>query len=332
MKKEILKVLNYFLFFDYPPTFEEIYTFLPIQTTKKRLNQELEHLIKQKKLLILNFELLTDKRYTVGEYGIKKSKIKNQKSKIIQQFTDFEERVRESGRKLSSWRFKLYIKLLSFFPQIKLVGLSGSISMMNAKKNDDIDLFIITAQNRLFTARFIAIILAQFLGLRRYRDFEARRRNFYAPVGPLFPLKAEKTSQVAKNLASSPHKDKICLNIFFDEIDLVVPKFKQSEYVAHEVLQMKPIVNKEQIYERFLYANRWVKKFFPNIFINTKIKSKVKSQKSKLKLKIKNLGDRLEKLLKKIQLKLINKHKTTEIITDTQLWFHPDDFEKKIKF
>ncbi len=309
MKKEILKVLNYFLFFDYPPTFEEIYTFLPIQTTKKRLNQELEHLIKQKKLLILNFELLTDKRYTVGEYGIKKSKIKNQKSKIIQQFTDFEERVRESGRKLSSWRFKLYIKLLSFFPQIKLVGLSGSISMMNAKKEDDIDLFIITAQNRLFTARFIAIMLAKILRIHRQRNNNIRF-TLYVPR----------------------YTNKICLNLFFDEVDLVVLKFKQSEYVAHEVLQMKPIVNKEQIYERFLYANRWVKKFFPNIFINTKIKSKVKSQKSKLKLKIKNLGDRLEKLLKKFQLKLINKHKTTEIITDTQLWFHPDDFEKKIKF
>ena len=36
--------------------------------------------------------------------------------------------------------------------------------------------------------------------------------------------------------------NKVCLNLFFDESDLAVPKFKRSEYVAHEVLQMKPLV------------------------------------------------------------------------------------------
>ena len=41
-------------------------------------------------------------------------------------------------------------------------------------------------------------------------------------------------------------------------------------------------------------------------------------------------ADDLESKLKKLQLQLINKHKTTELITDSQLWFHPDDFEKKL--
>ncbi|MCS6956816.1 MAG: hypothetical protein NZM02_03175, partial [Patescibacteria group bacterium] len=49
------------------------------------------------------------------------------------------------------------------------------------------------------------------------------------------------------------------------------------------------------------------------------------------KFKIENFGDWVENLLKKFQLSLINKHRTSEIITDSQLWFHPVDFEKKIR-
>ncbi|HEX7542713.1 MAG TPA: hypothetical protein VF385_01370, partial [Patescibacteria group bacterium] len=236
---------------------------------------------------------------------------------------------------LNSSRFKLCIGLLNLLPQIKLVGLSGSISMLNAKEDDDIDLFIITAKNRLFTGRLIALVLAQMLGLRRNR--EAR------------------VSQVAKNFDSSPSfnnetmkqfnnhiRNKVCLNLFFDEANLKVPEFKQTEFVGHEVLQMKPIINRDQIYERFLQANKWVFKLFPNaknkisnfkFLISNQFQiSNFKNSKlnKNSKLKIENLGDWVEYQLKKFQLRLINKHKTSEIVTDSQLWFHPDDFEKKL--
>ncbi len=220
-----------------------------------------------------------------------------------------------SKRKLQNWRYRSYIKLLSFFPQIRLVGLSGSISMMNAKEDDDIDLFIITAKNRLFTGRFVALVLAQLLGLRRHRQ-----------------------------LAKLDTVNKICLNLFFDESNLKVPKFKQTEFVGHEVLQMKPIINKDQTYEKFLNANEWVFKLFPNAIHTI---SKIKDQRSKTNSKFKTLsfklgfniltlifellGGLLERLLKSFQLTFINRHRTTEIITSSQLWFHPDDFEKKIK-
>ena len=46
---------------------------------------------------------------------------------------------------------------------------------------------------------------------------------------------------------------------------------------------------------------------------------------------IKFMIDKVESVLKKLQLFSINKHKTSELITDSQLWFHPEDFENKIK-
>jgi hypothetical protein len=184
--------------------------------------------------------------------------------------------------------------------------------MMNARDDDDIDLFIITAKNRLFTGRLIALVLAQLFGLRRSRD-------------------SEKTTPYP--LQPTTYSNKVCLNLFFDERDLSVPKFKQTLFVGHEVLQMKPIVIKGNIYERFLEKNRWVFKIFPNSRKVSSIKYPVSSMKKILNTKyyiLNTLFNKIEQALKGFQLRLINRHRTTEIITPTQLWFHPDDFEKKI--
>ncbi len=289
MEKEIISVVKYFSFFAYQPTLEEIHTFLPAKISKNELKKELNRIVRQKKLLA--------SENTPPQYSIKQSQSSNIKYQI-------------SKKKLNSWRFKIYIKTLSIFPQIKLIGLSGSIAMMSTSLDDDIDLFIITQKKRLFTGRFLAVIFAYLMELKR--KIEQKK----AP-------------------------GKVCLNLFFDESNLRVPKFKHSEYVAHEVLQMKPIINKDQTYERFLEANEWVFK----LFSNGKSKSQILNPKSqinskRLKFKILNLfgtwnlgfriSNKIESLLKNLQLNLINRHKTTEIITSTQLWFHPDDFGKKI--
>lgn len=280
MDNKIIKVIKYFSFFGYYPTLNEIYTFLEAKISINSLEKKINKMVKEK--------LLVASKYTPPQYSIGKSK--DQRLKI-----------KNSEKKLNNWRFRLYMRLISLFSQIKLVGLSGSISMMNADTDDDIDLFIITARNRLFTGRLIALILAQLFGLRRSRGI-------------------------------GNNNNKICLNLFFDEKSMKVPKFKQTEFVGHEVLQMKPIVNKETTYKRFLASNKWVFRLFPN---SKQIFSRLNQDlilSKKLKIKNEKLGDWIESKLRSFQMKSINKHKTTEIITNTQLWFHPDDFEKKLPY
>lgn len=313
LEEDILRAIKYFSFFQYYPNLIIIYSFLRKKTSKKAFKEAILNLERQKKIKKINnqyaifnqFSKNTPPQYSIDEL----------KNRVVDQ----KKRRKISQQKLKNWRFRLYCWFLSLLPQIKLVGLSGTLSMMNANEEDDIDLFIITAKNRLFTARFIAIVLAEFLGLRRRRDTLYSNSKFHVPN----------------------FKDKVCLNLFFDEGDLVVPDFKKNEYVAHEVLQMKPIVNKNYTYEKFLSANRWILSFFPNAAEISNFKflisnqfqiSKFKNYKlnKNLKLKIENLSDWLENQLKKFQLKLIRKHQTTELIIDTQLWFHPDDFEKKL--
>ncbi|MDO8609336.1 MAG: hypothetical protein Q7R95_02200, partial [bacterium] len=296
--------LLYFQYFKYAPTFTEVYTFLKKKTSQKHLKEVLNKMIKKGLVKtnsqlssiihhpssIINHLTSTNIRYTLGEYSIKHKNA-----------------VQISQKKIE--KIQMYTTLLSYFPHFQLVGLSGTVAMMNAKENDDIDLFVIATKNVMWTARFFSILFAQLFGLRR-------------KVGQ---------TEVA---------DKVCLNLFIDEQNLKVPKFKQTEYVAHEILQMKPIFEKNDVYIRFIKANKWVFDIFPNALMSLRATTRdvypvIKLQGSNLNTvtnkKINLFGKLLESILKHLQLFLINRHKTTEIITDTQLWFFPDDFEKKLQ-
>jgi len=278
--KAILQTVGYFDFFSYPPTAKEIHLFLSQKTSFTSLERGINLLVGQGRLKKLIFPSRAARFYllnTLGEYSIKRYNLRQKQAEIK----------RRKGKKC--WR------LLSLFPQINLVGISGSVAMNQAEKDDDLDFFIITAPGRLWTGRMVAIFLAWLMGLKRRRGVRKA-------------------------------KDKICLNLFFDGKNLTVPKVKQTEYVAHEILQMKPVVDKNNTYRRFLAANRWVTEFFPNI----KIGSDPKQGPILNNIAPCFGANWWEKFFKEIQLFFINRHRTTEIITNTQLWFFPDDFEKKI--
>lgn len=253
-----------------------MFTFLTVKTTKERLHKVLKNMVTEKQLK--RGEVFYNGLYTLPEYSsffkkrIIRTRIYNDKKKKI----------------------KFYLKVLSLIPQIKFIGLSGTMAMSNAEREDDIDLFVITSRHRLWTGRFIAWFLAHIMGLGRQRK-------------------------------SKLIQDKVCLNLFFDEKNLKVPEKKRTFYVAHEILQLKPLINKDFIYERFLKANDWVYEIFPNAKIVRTGQCPVPTQKRHY------ISNTLENLLKRLQLTIIKRHQTSEIITDTQLWFFPDDFEKKIR-
>lgn len=302
MDAAILKTLQYFRQFEYAPTAAEVYTFLPTKTSKIAFYEHLEKMLKNKKAVkytrkislsqmkIKNglFDLSPD-IYTVGEYS---TKIKNKKLNI----KNINKYAENSIKKFS--KVRRYINILKYFPQIKLVGISGSVAMLNADEKADVDLFIITSQNRLWTGRFIAWSLATLMGIKRGR--------------------VEKNAQ-----------NKVCLNLFFDEQNMSLPQEKRGEYGGHEVLQMKPIVIKNNSYRRFLDANKWVFRLFPNAKQEVYRQDKDKRQGDNHANR--TMGDFMEKILRNLQLYFINKHKTTELITETQLWFHPEDYSKKVK-
>src|SRR3989344_4446012 len=303
MEQAVRHVLTYFAHFSYAPSFEDIYLFFPLKTTKKNLKHVLDALIERKLLITkviqlphnIPFKIKNCRIYALPPYGIF---IGKRTFKTIQ-----------SIRKIQKSLF--FLKIVSLLPQVRLIGISGGLSMLHSGKRDDIDIFVIAQKGRLWTMRLILLLLAQLSGVRR-------RRTEKNPC------------------------DKVCFNLFFDEEYLEIPLHKRNEYVAHEILQMKPIVVKGEIYTRFLQENRWVFDFFPNA---RTILARMRQRKKK-HLNISNKyetithalfspfekwGDFVEFLCKKFERFLIEKHRTTEIITDTQLWFFPHDVEEELK-
>ena len=272
MKSDLQKVLRYFLHFDYEPSSEEIYTFFPKKIGRKRLVDYIDR----------------TSRDTLGEYN-EKFKVRSSKFKI-------------SLTKIA--RVRRYLDFISKFPQIRLIGLSGSVAMLNANKNDDVDLFIVSARNRLWTARFIANMAAWLYGLKRGRS-EKRARN------------------------------KICLNLFFSESHLKISKKLRTEYMAHEVLQMMPILDINQTYRKFLSENDWIHSFFPNVSLHRYLPCHSSTIKciynSGADSSFVHFGNVLEVILKKIQILYMAKPKGDERIEAGQLWFHPRDYSRILK-
>ena len=184
-------------------------------------------------------------------------------------------------------------RLLGFLPGVLLVGLTGNLAMKAAKKEDDIDFLIITRSGWLWRSRFLAIFLLELLGWRRRPNQKEAR-------------------------------DKICLNLFIEEGHLALEKERHDLYTAHELLQMKPLIDKASVYQRFLQANSWAVSFLPQAF--------KEKQKEWPRLEAKDLNSPKaifpcfgEKLLAFLQLEKIKAHQGREEILPGQLFFHPHD-------
>ncbi len=121
--------------------------------------------------------------------------------------------------------------ILRLIPWIKLIGVTGALAMSNAEKEDDIDLLIITSKNRLWLTRGLVVSFLRLVGV-------------YRQPGKI--------------------KDKICPNMLLDEEHLALPEKERDLFSAHEVLQMKPLWQKEGTYQRFVRANQWSQEFLPN--------------------------------------------------------------------
>ncbi|MFZ5845459.1 MAG: hypothetical protein ACOY0S_03260 [Patescibacteria group bacterium] len=193
------------------------------------------------------------------------------------------------ARKIGGW--------LRLVPTLKLVGVTGGLAVNNAKKDDDIDLFLVTAQGTLWISRLVATILVEILGKRR----RPGEQSF---------------------------KDKICLNMFMAEDHLALTASERDLFAAHEILQMRPLWERDRAYQKFLKANAWVAKFLPNAW-----KEKVKSEKLKVKSELKGFlfsiwhlaFSILEPVARAFQVWYMRKRRTSEVISRGVIRFHPRD-------
>jgi len=129
-------------------------------------------------------------------------------------------------------------RLLSHIPTIQLICVTGSLAMENCDESDDIDLMIVTSANSLWLTRLVVVFLLSIFFKRR---------------------KPPRNPSVAFGEGGPNHPNALCLNLWLDTTALQIPKSLRSLRVAHELAQMKPILNKNQTYEKMLSANSWLK-------------------------------------------------------------------------
>ncbi len=272
MEKYLAGVLEYFSFFSYAPSFEEIHRFFPKKVSKKNLRILLTTLMAENKVTYLHLPPDNSPQYTLPQYSI--HIVKRAKHK------------RHAAHKKLVLTIQRYISLLRWCPLVRFVGVTGASSMCGLQHNDDLDLCIISKSRLLWTTRFCVVILAKVLGIHS--------------------------------------KTGVCLNLFFDEDDLDIPKIKQNSYVAHELLQMKTIIDKNHIHERFLTRNEWILRYYPNV-------QTLHVTRYTFRVTRYALRGCVDTIFKYLQLPIINRNRTAFSISGTQLWLFKKDFEKSLR-
>jgi len=186
-----------------------------------------------------------------------------------------------------------------------MIGICNSISMNAAKESSDIDLFIVTSPHRLWYVRIKLTLFFHIRGLR-------------------------------KN--SKKHAGKFCLSFFCTTEGMNFWEFalKNDIYLYYWVLAMKPIVNNNRCYQKFVEENNsWADYMqFRNTFSKHQREipytGNVKWEKNKIL-------DVLNAIYKKVFLpKTLTSFKNLwypfwVIISDNILKFHDMDKRKTIK-
>ena len=201
-KQNILATLAYFDIFNYPLTSGEIYLFLKNRYDQSEYEDAIKCLVGSRSIYqFSNF-------YT----------LKNDYSLIAR---------RCEGNKRAAGLITVAGKvsdILIRFPYVRGIAISGSLSKNFADENSDIDLFIITAKNRLWIARTLMHAFKKLTFLVNKQDY-------------------------------------FCMNYYVDEEQLEI--IEKTIYTAIEVVTLIPLQGDSMI-ENFYSANAWTREYLPN--------------------------------------------------------------------
>lgn len=183
-------------------------------------------------------------------------------------------------------------KVIGLLRSVRMVGITGSLAMENANKESDIDLVVITKKGKLWSTRLASYLLLKIAG------------------------------QPIRKPGKKEHGE-LCLNMWLDESNLKWRKNDRNFYTAHEILQIIPLVNKDNAYARFLKENSWVFGYWPHAHDGKLINGNfVRWEKTKINM--------FEDIFFKMQVAYMRKKMTNEIVNPTRAIFHPTRLSNSI--
>lgn len=224
-------------------------------------------------------------------------------------------RARLARHVISQHKWKLARRaagILARLPLVKMIGVAGSLALYNTRPSSDLDLFIVTAPRRIWTARLLLLGVAQLIG---------RRRKHWDRKAP----------------------DKVCLNHYITADNLVMTPAIHSIYTAVLYAHVMPVAG-QGMFEQWRAANEaWIKGWLmfpaaPSLAGRQYVRWGVVS--ARLKKLADNIlaeiaGDVLERWAERLQRRTIIKHDAPGrggriVLSATELAFHPDSKEPAI--
>ena len=252
IRQDILKTLAYFDYFKYPLTCEDIRSFLPQRCNQPIIDEMLSVLLNE------NMIFKTDNFYSLQNEPLLAKKRKEGNQRAVKQLAI----ARKVGR------------LLSHFPYVETVAVSGSLSKHFADEKADIDFFIITSANRLWIARTCMHFLKKI-------SYIAGKQNWF------------------------------CMNYYIDEMGMDIQE--KNIFTAMEIATLLPMQGANH-FRNFISANTWIGNYFPAHIISTCSEAEIKKgfiRKCFEKIFNSTLGDITDKWLMSITDKRLKK-KTKE--------------------
>ncbi|MEO6668582.1 MAG: hypothetical protein ABIN36_03830 [Ferruginibacter sp.] len=215
IKKDILATLAYFDMFDYPLKKRELFIFLQQPAENRDFETAIDFLLNESIIFKLN------EFYS-----------------ITNNFLLVERRFKGNARAEALLKkANAGAKLLSKFPYVRGVAISGSLSKNFADETADVDFFIIAAENRLWIAR-------SFLHIFKKCTFLFNKQHMY------------------------------CMNYFIDELEPEI--VEKNIYTATEIATLLPLYGSEP-FEKFYNANDWTKQLLPNHFMRVSSAKEIKT-------------------------------------------------------
>jgi hypothetical protein len=208
LELSIVKTVAYFDVFKYPVSKNEIGYFLDQKYAERALDKALNNLIRNDIL----FQL--DDFYSLS----------NDISLVNRRIEGNNAAIEELKKAKRIARF-----LYQWFPYIKGIAISGSLSKNFAYKDSDFDFFVITSTNRLWVTRFIFIMFYRVILLFGFKNM-------------------------------------FCLNYMLDENAFEIDE--KNIFTAIEIATLVPCSGTED-YNKFFKNNNWVEDFLPNYFIKS---------------------------------------------------------------
>jgi len=141
LERAILETLAYSDVFDYPLHLDELHRYLPIWVGVEQVSNVLNRMNE-------NVGKRDDFYFLLGRETI--VEIRKQRE--------------AHSKKLLSHALK-YGRILSSLPFIRMVALTGSLAVLNSSKEADFDYMLVTAPNRVWTARAFALLFNRFTRL-----------------------------------------------------------------------------------------------------------------------------------------------------------------------